>query len=86
MAPAAAHTADGIQTPIDLDTIPPFYKRKNGILLYFLLTSSLFASMALGIDGVSFPAMFLRISLSRIPRPPSIEVFKDGNTLLTWCV
>ena len=68
MAPAAAHTADGIQTPIDLDAIPPFYKRKNGILLYFLLTSSLFASMALGIDGVSFlPCSYVSL-LSRVPR------------------
>ncbi|KAL1854954.1 hypothetical protein VTK73DRAFT_8635 [Phialemonium thermophilum] len=51
MAPAAAHTVDDILPPIDLKSIPPFYRRKNGILLYFLLTSSLFASMALGIDG-----------------------------------
>jgi hypothetical protein len=53
MAPAAAHAVDGILSPIDLTTIPPFYRRKNGILLYFLLTSSLLASAALGIDGVS---------------------------------
>ena len=52
MAPAAAHTTDGILTPIDLNSIPPFWRRKNGILLYFLLTSSLLASAALGIDGV----------------------------------
>ncbi|OAQ73665.1 MFS hexose transporter [Pochonia chlamydosporia 170] len=51
MAPAAAHTADGIAPPIDLKSIPPFWKRRNGILLYFLLTSSLFTSAALGIDG-----------------------------------
>ncbi|KAF5713954.1 hexose transporter [Fusarium globosum] len=51
MAPKAAHATEDIQSPIDLTTIPPFWKRKNGILLYFLLTSSLFASMALGIDG-----------------------------------
>ncbi|KAK9311389.1 general substrate transporter [Lipomyces starkeyi] len=51
MAPAAAHAVDGILTPIDLKTIPPFYRRKNGLLLYFLLTSSLLASAALGIDG-----------------------------------
>lgn len=54
MAPAAAHAVDGILPPIDLKSIPPFYRRKNGILLYFLLTSSLLASAALGIDGVSF--------------------------------
>ncbi|UKZ76180.1 hypothetical protein TrVFT333_003877 [Trichoderma virens FT-333] len=51
MAPAAAHTADGISSPIDLASFPPFWRRKNGILLYFLLTSSLLASAALGIDG-----------------------------------
>ncbi|KAL1986761.1 hypothetical protein VTN96DRAFT_5626 [Rasamsonia emersonii] len=51
MAPAAAHAVDGILPPIDLKSIPPFYRRKNGILLYFLLTSSLLASAALGIDG-----------------------------------
>ncbi|PKS08620.1 hypothetical protein jhhlp_005007 [Lomentospora prolificans] len=51
MAPKAAQATEDIQSPIDLDTVPPFWKRKNGILLYFLLTSSLFASMALGIDG-----------------------------------
>ncbi|KAK8922112.1 Lactose permease [Metarhizium anisopliae] len=51
MAPSAAHTADGILPPIDLKAIRPFWKRRNGILLYFLLTSSLFTSAALGIDG-----------------------------------
>lgn len=53
MAPSAAHTTDNIATPIDLKSIPPFWQRKNGILLYFLLTSSLVTSAALGIDGVS---------------------------------
>ena len=53
MAPQAAHATEGLETQIDLKAIPPFYKRKNGILLYFLLTSSLLASAALGIDGVS---------------------------------
>lgn len=52
MAPAAAHAADGILSPIDLKSIPSVWRRKNGILLYFLLTSSLLASAALGIDGV----------------------------------
>ncbi|PNY22939.1 Lactose permease [Tolypocladium capitatum] len=51
MAPAAAHTVDGLLPPIDLKSTPPFWRRKNGILLYFLLTSSLLASAALGIDG-----------------------------------
>jgi hypothetical protein len=53
MAPAAAHAAEGIISPINVDSMPPFWRRKNGILLYFLLTSSLLASAALGIDGVS---------------------------------
>jgi hypothetical protein len=53
MAPAAAHATDGILSTIDLKSIPSFWRRKNGILLYFLLTSSLLASAALGIDGVS---------------------------------
>ncbi|POR36981.1 Lactose permease [Tolypocladium paradoxum] len=51
MTPAAAHNVDGLLPPIDLMSIPPFWRRKNGILLYFLLTSSLLASAALGIDG-----------------------------------
>lgn len=51
MAPAAARAVDNIISPIDLATVPPFYKRRNGIKLYLLLTSSLCASMALGIDG-----------------------------------
>lgn len=55
MAPAAAHTTDGIQSSIDLKAIPSFWRRKNGILLYFLLTSSLLAAAALGIDGVRMP-------------------------------
>jgi hypothetical protein len=53
MAPAAAQATDGIVAPIDPASMPPFWKRKNGVLLYFLLTSSLLASAALGIDGVS---------------------------------
>lgn len=53
MAPAAAHASEGLVNPYDLDAIPPFYKRKNGILLYFVLTSSLLATASLGIDGVS---------------------------------
>ncbi|KAF7556904.1 hypothetical protein G7046_g6164 [Stylonectria norvegica] len=51
MAPKAARAVDGIPSPINLENVPHFWKRKNGILLYFLLTSSLLASMALGIDG-----------------------------------
>ncbi|KAM4062749.1 major facilitator superfamily protein [Hirsutella rhossiliensis] len=51
MAPSAAHAVDGILPPVDLRSIPPFWQRKNGILLYFLLTSSLLASAALGLDG-----------------------------------
>lgn len=59
MAPAAAHAAEGIISPIDVNSMPPFWRRKNGILLYFLLTSSLLASAALGIDGVSYRSHFL---------------------------
>lgn len=51
MAPKVARATEDIQSPIDLKSVPPFWKRKNGVLLYFLLTSSLLASMALGIDG-----------------------------------
>lgn len=53
MAPAAAHATEAIVSFIDVQSMPPFWRRKNGILLYFLLTSSLLASAALGIDGVS---------------------------------
>jgi hypothetical protein len=63
MAPAAAHTVDGIKSPIDLDSYPPFWRRKNGLLLYFLLTSSLFSSAALGIDGVSISCLVLTFAL-----------------------
>ncbi|CAK7206181.1 hypothetical protein SEUCBS139899_008967 [Sporothrix eucalyptigena] len=51
MAPSAAHASDGLANPYDLDAIPPFWRRKNGILLYFVLTSSLLATASLGIDG-----------------------------------
>jgi hypothetical protein len=53
MPPSAAHAVDDVVPLIDLQAVPPFWRRKNGILLYFLLTSSLLASAALGIDGVS---------------------------------
>lgn len=53
MAPSAAQATEGVEAPIDLKAIKPFWRRKNGALLYFLLTSSLFASATLGIDGVS---------------------------------
>lgn len=52
MAPAAARASENISSALDLKALPPFYKRKNGILLYFLLTSSLVSSMASGFDGV----------------------------------
>lgn len=55
MAPSASQATEGVQSPIDsaaLKAVPPFWKRKNGTLLYFLLTSSLLASATLGIDGV----------------------------------
>ncbi|OAA79136.1 General substrate transporter [Akanthomyces lecanii RCEF 1005] len=51
MAPSAAHAVDSIIPVLDLSSVPPFWRRKNGVLLYFLLTSSLLASAALGIDG-----------------------------------
>lgn len=57
MAPSAAHAVDSIVPVLDLESIPPFWRRKNGVLLYFLLTSSLLASAALGIDGVSVACM-----------------------------
>lgn len=53
MAPSTAHASEGLSNPYDLATIPPFWRRKNGILLYFVLTSSLLATASLGIDGVS---------------------------------
>ena len=54
MAPStAAKATEGVKPPIDIKSAPPFWKRKNGVLLYFLLTSSLLASATLGIDGVS---------------------------------
>lgn len=52
MAPAAARAAEKISSAVDLKSLPPFYARKNGVLLYFLLTSSLMSSMASGFDGV----------------------------------
>lgn len=66
MAPAAAQTAEGLENPYDMATIAPFWRRKNGILLYFLLTSSLFATMSLGIDGVCPP--WLRFSWASVLR------------------
>jgi len=54
MAPAAAHTSEHVASSFDFNSAPVFYKRKNGILLYFLLTSSLLSSMASGFDGVSY--------------------------------
>lgn len=52
MAPPAAKTTEDIAPGINLDEVPPFWKRKNGMLLYFLLTSSFFSSLASGFDGV----------------------------------
>lgn len=52
MAPTAAHAAENISFAVNLKSLPPFYARKNGVLLYFLLTSSLISSMASGFDGV----------------------------------
>lgn len=54
MAPSVASTNKHVG-PRRLDTAsaPPFYKRKNGILLYFLLSASALSSFASGFDGVS---------------------------------
>lgn len=66
MAPAAAHATEAIVSSIDVQSMPPFWRRKNGILLYFLLTSSLLASAALGIDGVSdSPSTFLLMDINK---------------------
>ncbi|PHH77264.1 hypothetical protein CDD82_3589 [Ophiocordyceps australis] len=48
MASSASHSP---VPPIDVHALPPFWRRRNGLLLYLLLTSSLAASAALGIDG-----------------------------------
>lgn len=67
MAPTAAKASEKIESNLDTTTVPPFYKRKNGILLYFLLTSSLLSSMASGFDGVSDaenPIIYLALSLT----------------------
>lgn len=52
MPPPAAKTTEDIALAINLEEVPPFWKRKNGMLLYFLLTSSFFSSLASGFDGV----------------------------------
>ena len=52
MAPKAAVTTQKGETALDYTSVPPFWKRKNGLLLYFLLTSSFFSSLASGFDGV----------------------------------
>lgn len=53
MAPSAAKTNAAVATSNDFKDVPRFYKRKNGILLYFLLTPSFLCSFAAGFDGVS---------------------------------
>lgn len=52
MAPDAAKATEEMSPKIDTSAAPRFYKRKNGILLYFLLTSSALSSFASGFDGV----------------------------------
>ncbi|KAK2746479.1 hypothetical protein FQN57_003105 [Myotisia sp. PD_48] len=84
MAPAAAHTVDDIKTSIDLKAIKPWYRRKNGILLYFLLTSSLCASMALGIDGSMTNGMqVLEVWQERFGHPtgPKLGLFGAANAI-----
>ncbi|KAH6711294.1 hypothetical protein BKA61DRAFT_692904 [Leptodontidium sp. MPI-SDFR-AT-0119] len=51
MAPKAASAAENLETALDCSNVPPFWKRKNGLLLYFILTSSFFFSLASGFDG-----------------------------------
>ena len=68
MAPAAAHASENISSAIDLKALPPFYARKNGILLYFLLTSSLVSSMASGFDGVSTASIPRDLNHALTPR------------------
>ena len=63
MAPSLAHASEGLASPLDLNSVPPFWRRKNGILLYFLLTSSLLATASLGIDGVSWLLLLTRRTL-----------------------
>lgn len=68
MAPTAANTTDNLEAIIDLDAEKPFYKRKNGILLYFLLTSAFLSSLASGFDGVSpFTSLSSRILTNDFP-------------------
>ncbi|PVH89126.1 MFS general substrate transporter [Cadophora sp. DSE1049] len=59
MAPKAAHAAEKLETALDYSNVPPFWKRKNGLLLYFVLTSSFFSSLASGFDGSMTNAMQL---------------------------
>ncbi|KAH6672663.1 general substrate transporter [Plectosphaerella plurivora] len=59
MAPGAAKAVEGISSGIDYSKVPRFYQRKNGILLYFLLTSSALSSFASGFDGSQTNAMQL---------------------------
>ncbi|KAL5314637.1 hypothetical protein ACEPPN_017280 [Leptodophora sp. 'Broadleaf-Isolate-01'] len=59
MAPKAASAAENLETALDCSNVPPFWKRKNGLLLYFILTSSFFFSLASGFDGFMTNAMQL---------------------------
>lgn len=59
MAPAAARATKNILTVIDVETAAPFWRRKNGLLLYFLLSASLSSSLASGFDGVCNPILHI---------------------------
>jgi len=71
MAPSAAHATEQLESIIDLNAAKPFYQRKNGILLYLLLTSSFLSSLASGFDGVSkcVSQKFMNIQLMFLQSP-----------------
>ncbi|KAF4549858.1 Sugar (and other) transporter-like protein 67 [Elsinoe fawcettii] len=84
MAPSASKTTDNIVSTLDLKQIPPFWKRKNGVLLYFLLTSSFFSSLASGFDGSMTNAMqFLPVWQERFnyPRGSVLGLFGASNQI-----
>ncbi|KAF4549559.1 Sugar (and other) transporter-like protein 64 [Elsinoe fawcettii] len=59
MAPAASRATKGVSSAFDLSQVEPFWKRKHGIKLIFLLTASLLSSFAAGFDGSQTNAMQL---------------------------
>ncbi|TKX27040.1 lactose permease-like protein 1 [Elsinoe australis] len=84
MPPPAAKTTEDIALAINLEEVPPFWKRKNGMLLYFLLTSSFFSSLASGFDGSMTNAMqFLPVWQERFnhPRGSTLGLFGASNQI-----